>query len=478
MEYNKITPELVEELRKRVSCKVLTGEDISPDYAKDEMPTSKQCFPDAVVEATCEEDVVETLKFCNEHKIVLIPRGAGSGLSGNSVALYGGVMLATSKMNKIKNINPNRLTATIEPGVTLNDLYDAAAPYGLMYAPAPGIKTACIGGNINTNAGGMKAVKYGSTRKSIWQLRVALVTGEVITVGAPVNKNSSGYSLLDLIIGSEGTLGVVTEATVMLQPEPGSAISMIIPYADILTAIKSVPLFKMKHFAPQSIELISKQTVIDVDAYTKKTIFPRNVEGVEPEGYLLVTIEGTDEEDCMNTVMKAAEMVVENGALDVLVIDDPRLKRELWEYRDSFQEATYTSVKNLRECDVVVPVDVQAEYIEYCDNVAKELGVLFLYAGHAGDGNIHVHCATHDLEEDEFLRRKDIFMQKAYDKAFSLGGTVSGEHGIGHEMMPYLLQQVGETQMELMRAIKKAFDPNMILNPGKVCFDPEDPRFQ
>ena len=470
MEYQHLTPELVEQLSAIAPNRVFTGSDINVDYSHDEMPIYGKAMPDAVVEALTTEEIAAVMKLCNEHHIPVTPRGAGTGLVGGAVPLQGGVLLVTTRMNKILSYDEDNFTVTVQPGVLLQTLADDAATRGLLYPPDPGEKLATLGGNVSTNAGGMRAVKYGCTRDYVKAMTVVLPTGEITKLGSSVSKTSSGYSLLNLMIGSEGTLGIITELTLKLIPQPKETVSLIIPYPDLESCISTVPMFFKNHLKPQALEFMAKAIVISSEAYVGKQVFPRKLDGVEAEAYLLVTFDGQSTDELDAVIEQASEVVLEAGAIDVLVADTPALKRDAWAARSSFLEAIMADTKLLDECDVVVPVTQIANFVVYVDSLEDTVGLKVRSFGHAGDGNLHIYCCSNDLEEAEFKTRAEKFMEAVYLKATELGGQVSGEHGIGSGKVSYLAESVGETNMRLMEHIKKVFDPNLILNPGKVCY--------
>ena len=470
MHYEMLTPELIAQLQAIAPGRVFVGEEVSEDYSHDEMPIYGKRAPDAAVEVLTTEEVAAVMKLCNENHIPVTPRGAGTGLVGGAVPIHGGVLLVTTRMNKILAYDEENFNVTVQPGVLLNTLAEDAAARGLMYPPDPGEKFATLGGNVSTNAGGMRAVKYGCTRDYVKAMTVVLPSGEIIKLGSSVSKTSSGYSLLNLMIGSEGTLGVITELTLKLIPAPKANISIIVPYPDMESCIATVPQFFKNHLAPQALEFMDKDIVSSTEAFVGKQVFPRKLEGVDVEAYLLVTFDGEDEDQLMEVVERAAEVVLEAGAIDVLVADTPALKRDAWASRSSFLEAIIADTKLLDECDVVVPVTAIAPFLVFVKSLEEEVGVTIKSFGHAGDGNLHIYCCSNDLERDEFVKRCEKFMEAVYIKATEMGGQVSGEHGIGHGKVPFLANSVGETSMGLMEGIKKVFDPNLILNPGKVCY--------
>ncbi len=468
--YNKVTPELVEQFEAIAPGKVITGDSINPDYAKDEMPIYGTGAPEVLIEATSTEAVSSIVKLCYEHSIPVIPRGAGTGLTGAGVAHQGGVMIDMTKMNRILEYDMENFVVRVQPGVLLNDLAEDAQKRGLLYAPDPGEKFATLGGNVATNAGGMRAVKYGATRDYVRAMTVVLPTGEVVKLGATVSKTSTGYSLINMLIGSEGTLGIITELTLKLLAKPAADISLIIPYENLEECIATVPLFFLNHLQPQALEFMEREIVLSSERYLGRSIFPQEHEGVEIGAYLLVTFDGDSAEALESVVEKAAEVVLEAGAIDVLIADTPAKKKDAWAARSSFLEAIEAETKLLDECDVVVPVNQIAKYLTYVNEVGEKYDFAVKSFGHAGDGNLHIYTCSNDMEEDEFKRQVNEFMWDIYRKAQEVGGLLSGEHGIGYGKMTYLSELSGPVSMRLMEGIKEVFDPKMIMNPGKVCY--------
>lgn len=468
--YNKVTPELIDEFKKIVPGKVYVNGEINEDYSHDEMPIYGKSSPDVLIEATTTEDIAKIVKLCYENSIPVIPRGAGTGLTGAAVAIYGGVMIDMSKMNKILSYDLENFVVHVQAGVLLNDLAQDAQSKGLLYPPDPGEKFATLGGNVSTNAGGMRAVKYGCTRDYVRAMTVVLPTGEIVKFGATVSKTSTGYSLLNLMIGSEGTLGIITELTLKLIPAPKETISLIIPYENLEDCISSVPKFFTAHLHPQAVEFMEKDIVISSEKYVGKSVFPQKLDGIDIGAYLLVTFDGDNMEELEEITEKASEVVLECGAIDVLVADTPAKKKDAWAARSSFLEAIQADIKLLDECDVVVPVTEIATYLEFVKSQEENYGFEIKSFGHAGDGNLHIYACSNDMDEAEFKKQVDDFMHVIYKKAIECGGLLSGEHGIGYGKRDFLEAFAGETNMRLMRDIKKTFDPKMILNPGKVCY--------
>lgn len=468
--YNKATPELIEAFRALVPGKVYAGAEINEDYSHDEMPIYGKGAPEVLIEATTTEDIAAIVKMCYENNIPVIPRGAGTGLVGAAVATVGGVMIDMSKMNKILQYDYENFVVRVQPGVLLNDLAEDAQKQGLLYPPDPGEKFATLGGNAATNAGGMRAIKYGCTRDYVRAMTVVLPTGEIVRLGATVSKTSTGYSLINLMIGSEGTLGIITELTLKIIPAPKETISLIIPYENLEDCIASVPLFFKNHLQPQALEFMEKEIVLSSERYLGKNVFPQQVDGVDIGAYLLVTFDGDSMEILEPLTERAAEIVLEAGAVDVLVADTPAKKKDAWAARSTFLEAIEAETKLLDECDVVVPVNQIAAYLTFVKSLEPNYDFKIKSFGHAGDGNLHIYTCANDMQEDEFKRQVADFMGIIYKKAADLGGLISGEHGIGLGKIDYLADFAGDVSMRLMKGIKEVFDPKMILNPGKVCY--------
>jgi glycolate oxidase len=476
--YNKVTPEIVDQIKAVVDAKrVYTGADINEDFTHDEMSIYGKADPEVVVDTLTTEEVAAVMKIAYDNNIPVTPRGAGTGLVGACVPLAGGILINTAKMNKILGYDLNNFVVKVQCGVLLNDLAEDCVKQGLMYPPDPGEKFATLGGNVSTNAGGMRAVKYGATRDYVRAMTVVLPTGEVVKFGSTVSKTSSGYSLLNLMIGSEGTLGIITELTLKIIPAPKEVISLVIPYENLSDCIATVPKFKMNHLDPQALEFMEKAIVVKSERYVGKSVYPQVIDGVEAGAYLLVTFDGKTKDELEEIIEEASEIVFENNAIDVLVADTPAKIKDAWAARSSFLEAIKSEtnwrdgIEMLDECDVVVPLDQIAPYVEYVYSVGEKLGLQIESFGHAGDGNLHIYTIGDDkISVEDFKKKAEEFFDDIYAKATEVGGLVSGEHAIGSGKLEFLAKSVGPTQMKIMEDIKRVFDPKMILNPGKVCY--------
>ena len=467
--YNAVTPEIIAQLEQVAPGHVVVGADVNPDYSRDEMPIYGTRMPEVSIDVQSTEEVAGIMKICYENSIPVTTRGAGTGLAGGCTPICGGVVICTMRMNKILSYDLENFAVTVQPGVLLQQLADDALQHGCMYPPDPGEKMATLGGNVSTNAGGMRAVKYGCTRDYVRSLTVVLPTGEITHFGSTVSKTSSGYSLTNLMVGSEGTLGIITEMTLKLIPAPKATISLMAPFEDLDACISTVPKVFMNHFKPQALEFFEKEILISSEEYLGKQVFPRQIEGTDVGAYLLMTFDGDSDDELDPIVERAAEMLLEEGALDVLVADTAPKLKDTWAARSSFLEGIEEQTKLLDECDVVVPVNKIADYVRYVNETGDKFDFTVKYFGHAGDGNLHIYTCSNDMELDEFKKQVDAFMTSIYKKAMELGGQISGEHGIGMGKVKYLAEAVGPVNMQLMQGIKKVFDPKMILNPGKVC---------
>ena len=472
MEYNKLTDDIALQFESIVgAARFQYGDAVREDYCHDEMPIYGKYCPEAVVFVQTTEEVSEILKICNSRKIPVTVRGAGTGLVGGCVPINGGIVLSTEKMNKILEYDLKNLCVHIQPGVLLCDLAADALAHGVMYPPDPGEKTATVGGNVSTNAGGMRAVKYGVTRDYVMAMTVVLPDGRIMKLGKSVCKTSSGYSLLHLMIGSEGTLGVITEMTMKLIPKPIKDVTLLLPFENIAKAIASVPDIKLANLDPQSIEFAERDVIDGSAEFTGNHIFPETVNGREVGAYIIVTLVGDNEQELVMKMDRLGEVAKKVDAYDVLVVWTDTLKKDVWAARSAFLTVIEAQSKLLDEMDVVVPVDKIAPFLVFTHEEADRQGVYIKSFGHAGDGNLHIYCCSNDLEEDEFKVRVKKLMDACYSKCTEFEGQVSGEHAIGHAKKAYLRQSVGDTAYGLMGDIKKVFDPNCILNPGKVCTD-------
>ncbi|MBE5769988.1 MAG: FAD-binding protein [Clostridiales bacterium] len=443
--------------------RVMHGDGISTDYDHDEMTEYGHFKADAVLQALTAQEISAVMKYCNEQHIAVTPRGAGTGLCGGCVAIHGGIILSTEKMKKVLEVDEKNMTATVEPGVLLMEFPKSLEGTGLFYPPDPGEKTATMGGNVMTNAGGMRAVRYGVTRDYVLGMEVVLPDGTIMELGGKNVKTSSGYSLLDLMIGSEGTLGLLTKLTVKLIPEPKCNLSLMIPFADLENCISAVPKVLACGCEPTAVEFMEREVIACAEKYLGKQ-FP----DTSADAYLLVRLDGASVDALQPSIDALTDLCLDLGAKDVLLADTDERKESIWNARGAFLEAIKGSTPSMDECDVVVPRDKIAAFVKTSGEIGKKHGVRICSFGHAGDGNLHIYACQDELQGEDWKKAVSGVMDDLYFAARELGGEVSGEHGIGHAKREFLHQSMGETQVRLMRGIKAAFDPNGILNPGKV----------
>lgn len=443
--------------------RIVAGKEISEDYAKDELGTVKN-FPEVVLKVLNAEEISKVMKYANEKKIPVTVRGSGTGLVGACVAVHGGIVLETTKMNKILNLDEENLVLEVEPGVLLMDIYAYVEPKGYFYAPDPGEKSATIGGNIATNAGGMRAVKYGVTRDWVLSLEVVLPNGEITRLGRNVVKDTTGYSLKNLVIGSEGTLAIITKAYLKLISRPTKTISLLVPFKTLEDGIEKVPDIIKSKTEPTAVEFFGKETIGFAETFLGKR-FP----DTSNVAYILLTFDGTTDEELKTKYEKAAELCLnELGAIDVLVVDTDERKEAVWSARGAFLEAIKASTTQMDECDVVVPRSKVSEYVKFTYELAKKYKMRIPSFGHAGDGNLHIYICKDEMKDSDFEHNLELIFDEMYTKAKEVGGLVSGEHGIGYAKKKYMKNVIGDVQVNLMRGIKSVFDPNNILNPGKI----------
>lgn len=464
MVYKKVEQKDIQYLMSILDeSRVLHSDQITEEYGKDELGTVTR-MPEVVVKAENTEEVSKIMRYAYKETIPVVVRGSGTGLVGGCVPTEGGIVLDLTLMNKILELDEENLTLTVEAGVLLMDIYDYVQPKGYFYAPDPGEKTATIGGNISTNAGGMRAVKYGVTRNWIRALEVVLPNGEVVQMGGKVVKDCSGYALKQLMIGSEGTLGIVTKAVLKLIALPKHAISLLVPFENIEKSIHAVTEIIKTEVVPTAIEFFDRDTIQFSETFLGKS-FPDS----RYPSYLLLSFDGNTKEQLEHDYQFIADLCLEKlEALDVYIVDTDERKESVWSARDAFLEAIKASTTVMDECDVVVPRHKIVEFVNYTHEVSRKLQLRIPSFGHAGDGNLHVYICKDDLADDLWEEMLEQAFDLLYAKAKELGGLVSGEHGIGFAKRKYLLNHLEPAQIEVMRGIKKVFDPKNILNPGKV----------
>ncbi|MEJ2733292.1 MAG: FAD-linked oxidase C-terminal domain-containing protein [Anaerolineae bacterium] len=463
-EYNPISSAIVEALQGIAGeGNLLVGQEAIEPYSHDET-VGLQANPEVVVKVTSARQVSEVLKLAQRERIPVTPRGAGYGLSGGAVAVRGGVVLSMEKMNRILEIDRENLMVTVEPGVITGDIHRAVEAEGLFYPPDPASLDSCsIGGNIAEGAGGPRAVKYGITKDYVCGLEAVLPSGEIVTMGGKLVKNVTGYSLIQLLIGSEGTLAVVTKIILRLLPLPKVQVDLLVPFDDFQAAADTVSDIIAHRILPTTIEFMEQDSILAVERLLEKTV-PFD----DAAAHLLIQLDGSLQEAVDSEMDVVGDLCLEHGARDVLVAKDRPTRERLWEARRMIIDAlNHESPINHME-DVVVPRAEIHRLLKGIKEIASRYEVRIVNFGHAGDGNVHINVLKDDLPEAHWDALVPKITEAIYRLALSLGGTITGEHGIGATRRRYLPLALDEAQIDLMRQIREVFDPNRILNPGKI----------
>lgn len=468
--YSPVTAETV-----RALGAILGERNVSVDadkilvYSRDEVagaPWKDNCLAEVVVFPETTEQVSALARFANESGIPLTPRGAGTGLSGGAVPAYRGILVSFEKMNRILEVDTSNLTITVEPGVVTSEINKAALDEGLMYAGDPCSGDASfIGGNIAENAGGNKVVKYGPTGSHVLALEVVLTDGSVTWFGGKRRKDVTGYDFVHLMVGSEGTLGLITKAVLRLVPFPAHTVDLLVPFRDIPAAMAFVPkIMTEARLVPASIEFMDSLSV----AMTERFLNMKVPFSEQAGAYLIIQLEGNDRDTLADEYEQVGDLCLAQGALEVFVADNRTMQDKLWKARKSVAEAVWALYPgdNLNE-DIVVPTSAVPELMTELDRLCRNGGASYVSYGHVGDGNMHI---TVYFEESfaGYAEALHELQTELYRTTRRLGGTLTGEHGVGLKRRDYVPQFLDECQMALIRRVKLAFDPNNILNPGKI----------
>ena len=472
MQHNKVNDRIIEELQEICGERnVITAEEKMETYSHDETTAEEWAhMPDVVVTPTDREQVAKVVKLANKERIPVTPRGAGSGLSGGAIPQLGGISLSVEKMNQILEIDYDNMCAVAEAGVVTNELQNAVAEKGLLFAGYPMSLQSCyLGGNIAENAGGGKAVKYGVTGRYILGLELVTPTGDVVELGGKLAKDVSGYDLKQLVIGSEGTLGIVTKAIVKLIGLPTAKGNLLCLFDSPASAINTVPILMGRGLVPTSIEFMDQLSVRTSCQYLNE-----NLPYEDAGAMLLIEIDGSDPEKVADDLEATGDVLMENGAQEVYVADNSTTMERVWSVRRNIAEAfkVFSPVQSLE--DIVVPYARIPEVIPEVERLAEKYDTQIPCYGHAGDGNLHatlVKNPDHSMEQWHEIEPQ--ILKELYEVTKKLGGKISGEHGIGIKRKGFLKDVIDPIELALMQGIKKAWDPNYIMNPGKI-FDPAE----
>jgi len=461
--------DIVESLRAALGpATVLTGDAVSTDYAHDEALGVVPVTPLAVVLPSSTEEVAETLRICDDRRVPVVARGSGTGLSGGALPRGDGIVVAFDRMREIIEIDLDNHAAVVQPGVTLEQLDAALTPLGLVYPVFPGESSASLGGNIGTNAGGMRAIRYGVTRHHVLGVEAALATGEVLRTGGKFVKSSSGYDLTQLLVGSEGTLALVTEATLKLHPRLPRRATVLAPFATLDEVTRAVPRLVASGVAPLILEYLDTVTMASVTASAGLDLgVPEPVRAIAL-AYLVVVLESTHEDRLEADVEAVATQLGSLGALEVYVLP-PHAGADLISAREkAFFVAKAAGADDI--VDAVVPRAAIPDYLAAVGTLAEQHGALVAGCGHVGDGNVHLSVFQPDAH------KRTALLRAIFAAAVDAGGAVSGEHGIGTAKQGYFLDLEDPVKIDLMRRIKLAFDPHAILGPGRLLDDEPGPE--
>lgn len=460
--------EKVEDIKKKLGNIVSVGNVLSEkesmvDYTHDETMGLK-AEPDIVVKVENAQQISQIMKLANEYHFPVVPRGAGTGLSGGAVPVLGGVVLSLEKMNRVLEIDEENMMVVTEPGVITGVLQQEVEKKGLFYPPDPASLDSCfIGGNLAECAGGARAVKYGVTKDYVCGIEVVLPNGDIISLGGKLLKNVVGYDLINLIVGSEGTLAIITKIILKLLPLPKHKIDLLVPFDNYETASQTIVEIIKSKVTPAAIEFMDQESIMACEKCLEKELPFR-----DSQAQILIELDGDDKEYLEKQAETVGELCLDKGAKDVLVADTKANQDKLWEVRRKISESLKLTGGMKVSEDIVVPVNKMPLALRKFQELSQKLGVKIVCFGHLGDGNIHVNILKKELPDEVWQKVLAEAINGVFDITVAAGGTISGEHGIGITKKKYLGKVLSVAEIEIMSQIKKTFDPNNILNPGKI----------
>jgi glycolate oxidase len=453
---------VIDALQEALPGRVMVDQDVLETYARDET-VDLAALPDCVVRAHSAQDVATVLRLCDENRVPVTPRGAGTGVTGGSVPVTGGVVLSLEKLNRILEIDAQNLIAVVEPGAVTADIQKAAARHQLLYPPDPASLDNCsIGGNVAENAGGPRAVKYGITGHYVTGLEFVLADGSIITSGGKYVKNATGYNLCGILTGSEGTLAVITKIYLRLVPAPACTLDLLLPFADLASAVSAVSAILQGGIIPATIEFMEQDAILLAAAHLGKAM-----PCADAGAHLLIQVEGSSQEHCHEII---AALSAACGIDDsyVYIAQTAMQQERLWQGRRSIRDALREESPVMLAEDCVVPRGEIAAFLTQLKAYLRTRGLRSVMFGHAGDGNVHIDVLKDDMPEDQWQAMVPELKREIYRLALAFGGTITGEHGIGCTRREYLSMAKSAEEIELYRRIKQAFDPRGTLNPKKI----------
>ncbi len=467
--YQPVTEAIVGELAGIVGQDNIIRDDperLEP-YGHDEIPDRRYAhLPEIVVKPRTAAEIAQIMRLANRELIPVTPRGAGSGLSGGAVPIYGGILLSNERQNRILEIDQENMMVVVEPGVVTAEINQALEGTGLFYAGYPmSLETCTIGGNVAENAGGGKAVKYGVTGRYVLGMEVVTPLGQIVRFGGKLIKDVTGYNLAQLMVGSEGTLGVFTEITLRLSPSPRRSVDLLAFYTDVDTAIGAVPeIMRTSGITPTAIEFMDDESFLQTCRHLNESFAP-----VDPGAVLLITVDGNDSQEIENAYLSVGDQCVNAGAFEVFVADNTPASERVWKVRRNIAETYALVSSDQANEDLVVPPAAIPDLVTGMKAIAARFTVAIPAYGHAGDGNIHTRVVKPpEWSSERWETTLSEILTELYDLTARLGGRISGEHGVGHKRKRYVGQFLSPEYLDVARAVKSAFDPNAILNPGKI----------
>lgn len=464
MNYQFISHSIIAQLKQIIGEKFVFADAENLAFYSHDQTEDLSFLPEIIVKPRTTDEISKILQLCNREMIPATPRGGGTGLSGGALPVHGGIVISTERLNSILHIDERNLQATVEPGVINQVFQDAVMEKGLFYPPDPASRGSCfLGGNLAECAGGPKAVKYGVTKDYVLNMEVVLPTGEIIWTGANVLKNSTGYNLTQLMIGSEGTLGIITKIVFKLLPFPKENLLMLVPFYSAEKACEAVSEVFKAGITPSAMEFMERDAIDFVLRFVDVKI------NIKPEikAHLLIEVDGNDLDVLFKECEKITELMYRFECDEVLFADTAQQKAELWKMRRSAGEAV-KSHSVYKEEDTVVPRAELPLLLKGVKEIGKKYGFRSVCYGHAGDGNLHVNIIKENMSDEDWNIKVTPGIREIFELCVKLGGTISGEHGIGWVQKNYMDIPFNQTQINLQKGIKKLFDPNMILNPGKI----------
>ncbi len=455
-----LSPSIYRDLEKIVGKKYLSSQK-EERFCHSYDATGNSFLPDAVIFPENQDQVAKIFKLASREKIFIIPRGSGSGMTGGAIPVKGGVVLVTSRMNKILEIDEENFIARVEPGVVVSHIHSACEARGLFYPPDPASSSVCtIGGNIGECAGGPRAVKYGVTRDYVLGLTAVMPSGDVIKTGVATAKGVAGYDLTRLIVGSEGTLTVVTQIILKLLPKPRAVKTLAVLFNSMDTAAKTVSSVMKLSIIPRCVEYLDEASINLVRGLLSFEL-PETTRAL-----LILELDG-DEDQVEREAAQIKAFCTSAGAIEVIIAKDNAGAQKLWEARKSLSPVLYKIAPNKINEDIVVPISKIPEMVEITRKIQRESGLTVVSFGHAGDGNIHCNI-MYDKKDANQTKRAERAVDDLFAATLALGGTITGEHGVGITKIKYLVHEIGSLELEIMKGIKRVFDPDNILNPGKI----------